>query len=433
MKNISAKVKHFLHHSIWLDTVEHAPFYQRTLYTTLRFLHALRRDINEGQLTLYAMSLVYTTLLSLVPLLAVSFSILHAFGVHNQIEPFLLQFLEPLGEKGQEISINVINFVENMDVGVLGAVGLAMLLYTVISTLTKIETAFNFIWRQPKTRSFLRRAADYTSIVLIAPVLVFSALGLIASMSSHTLVQNILSIEPLGSLFISLGQYVPYLLIIIAFTLAYLFMPNTNVSVKAALIGGGIAGVLWKFASWLFALFVANSGNYDAIYSGLAILIFFIIWLNLNWLILLFGAQIAFYIQNPQFLKDGNKHHNLNPADAEILGLIVIHKIISNYSVGNPPITTDQLARDCHVPDKLIEKIVSAFIKSGIIVETSQPSFGYTLGKPIDKLPQHVIIHAIRHNLKSSIEINHLNNTEAQKIQTSLDSIIKNNLTKTIS
>ena len=160
---------------IWETDVSTLPLWKRPMLHLVRFLYVLGRDLLEGQLTLRAMSLVYTTLLSLVPLLAISFSVLKAFGVHNQMEPFLFQFLAPLGDKGLELGREIIGFVENVKVGVLGSLGLGMLVYTVISLLHKIELSFNFIWRVNQARSIAQRFTEYLSVLVIGPFLVFSA------------------------------------------------------------------------------------------------------------------------------------------------------------------------------------------------------------------------------------------------------------------
>ena len=165
----------FLTKDLWRVDLDILKGGRAFLVKTLRLLAVSSRDFSEGLINLRAMSLVYTTLLSLVPLLAVSFSVLKGFGVHNQIEPLLLNFLAPLGPKGGEIAASIIGFVENLNVKVLGAVGLAVLLYTVFSLIQKIEDAFNDIWRVRRQRSLARKISDYMSVLLIGPVLI--ALG----------------------------------------------------------------------------------------------------------------------------------------------------------------------------------------------------------------------------------------------------------------
>ena len=188
----------------------------------LRIGYLTIRDVFfDGQLTLRAMSLVYTTLLSLVPLLAVSVSVLKGFGAHHQLELALRNFLTPLGDRGTEITDTIVRFVEGINSGLLGSVGMAMLLYTVISLMKKIEAAFNFTWHVTEDRSFARRFSDYLSVVLIGPVLVFSAMGLTATIT-HSQLYLLLAANPVTGIFISLATHlVPYLLIIFAFTLIF--------------------------------------------------------------------------------------------------------------------------------------------------------------------------------------------------------------------
>ncbi len=238
---------------MWRDKLRTCTPARRLLLSALRLGYVMLRELLGGQLNLRAMSLVYTTLLSLVPLLAVSFSVLKGFGVHNQIEPILFNFLEPLGEKGREVGEQIIGFVENVKAGVLGSVGLAFLLYTVISLIQKVESAFNFVWQVDRLRSLSQRFSSYLSVILIGPVLVFSALGITASFMSLDLVQRLLTIEPFGYLFVVASKLMPYVLICAAFTFIYVFIPNTRVRVGAALVGALVGGVLWQSTGCAFA------------------------------------------------------------------------------------------------------------------------------------------------------------------------------------
>jgi membrane protein len=288
--------------AIWATPLESLPAWRATLLRFTRLLLALVRDLASGQLTLRAMSLVYTTLLSIVPLLALSLSVLKAFGVHNQVEPALRNFLAPLGAQGEENTEHIIEFVERMNVGVLGSVGFARLLYTAVSLVQKIERSFNFIWHIAEPRSMGERFSRYLSVLLVGPILVFSALGMTAAVTSLDLVQGLLAVEPLGRLAYAAGQLLPYVLVIAAFTFIYVFVPNTHVRIWPALAGGIVGGLLWQTGGWAFAAFVAVSTRYSAIYSSLAILVLFMIWLYLSWLILLFGAAVAFYRQHPEYI-----------------------------------------------------------------------------------------------------------------------------------
>ncbi|MDH5573745.1 MAG: YihY family inner membrane protein, partial [Gammaproteobacteria bacterium] len=229
------KIFTFFHKGLWQIDTTHMPLVKKQGIGLLRVSYVLIHELSSGMLNLRAMSLVYTTLLSLVPLIAVSFSVLKGFGVHNQVEPLLQNFVAPLGPSSAEIVDKILQFVENMKVGVLGSLGLALLLYTVISLIQKIESAFNSVWHTDGKRSLARRFSDYLSVLMIGPVLVFSAIGVTATIMNHSIVQTIIEIEPFGSLIFLLGKLLPYLFVIAAFTFIYMFVPNTRVNFKSAL------------------------------------------------------------------------------------------------------------------------------------------------------------------------------------------------------
>ncbi|MGB5535475.1 MAG: YihY/virulence factor BrkB family protein, partial [Thiogranum sp.] len=246
---------------LWCDDLREVSNARRWIIVPVRLLVVLARQLIKGQLNLRAMSLVYTTLLSIVPLLAVSFSVLKGFGVHNQIEPLLMNFLQPLGPKGKELSDSIIGFVENVRVGVLGSLGLVFLLYTVVSLIQKVESSFNYVWQVDQLRGFAQRFSSYMSVVLIGPVLVFTALGVTATAMNNTMVQGLMSVEPFGDLIVLFSKLVPYLLVIAAFIFIYMFMPNTRVKFLPAFVGGVVAGILWQSSGWAFAAFIATSSN----------------------------------------------------------------------------------------------------------------------------------------------------------------------------
>jgi membrane protein len=359
---------------------------KRRLIEFIRLVYVVIRELSVGQLTLRAMSLVYTTLISMVPLLAVSFSVLKAFKVQDKVEPFLLEFLAPLGAKGEEIGVNIIGFIDNMNVGVLGAVGLGVLFYTVISLIQKIEQTFNYIWHIGNARSFLRRAADYLSVLMIGPVLVVSGLAITASMASSTFVQYIIAIDPFGALFYYAGLTIPYLMIIAAFTFMYLFIPNTSVKLGPALTGATVSGILWKTAGMLFASFTAGSTQYDAIYSSFAILIMFMIWLYLSWLIFLLGAQIAFYRQHPEYVRSSSEQIQISSRQNEKLTLMVMYWIGKHYVSASQAWTLDKLSSKLGVPSYILSQILNTLIEKGLIVETASMPSTYLPANDLDAI-----------------------------------------------
>jgi membrane protein len=397
MTVLQKKLSDFFARKVWETDIASLGTYRAFLIKLLRLVYVAVREFAKGELTLRAMSLVYTTLLSIVPLLAISFSVLKAFGLHNQVvEPFLLKALAPLGPKGEEITFKIIGFVENVRVGVLSSLGLGLLFYTVISVIQKIEKAFNYVWRIKKSRSFSRRFSDYLSIILVGPVLVFSAIALTASLTSAGIVKQLVSIEPFGTVFYVLAEIAPYLLVIAAFTFLYIFLPNTKVKFESALIGGVFAGILWETAGWAFASFVVSSTKYAAIYSGFAILILFMIWLYVSWLILLVGAQVSFYHQYPQFLTPKKEVFSPSNRFREKLTFLIMFLISDNFYHNKKPWTMNAIITHLRLPVEPVQDILTLLEQKKFILETHDEPATYVPARDIETIFLKELFHAVR-------------------------------------
>lgn len=381
--------------AIWGTELSTLPAWRVKLIRLLRGLYTLGRDLADGHLTLHATSLVYTTLLSLVPLLAVSFSVLKAFGVHNKIQPVLLRLLEPLGMKGVEITVQILVFVENIKVGVLGAMGLVLLLYTVISLLQKIEVAFNYTWHVERPRPLMQRITQYLSVLTVGPVLVFSALGITATLMSSAFTQAIIA-TPFGHVISAVTRLAPYLLIIMAFTFVYIFMPYTKVNFRSALFGGVIAGVLWQLTGWGFASFVVTSARYTAVYSGFAILVMFMLWMYVSWLILLVGASIAYYHQHPEQLAVRRRDLRLSSRVKERLALLIMAQIGQRFYNNQQAWTTEQHAQHLQIPIDMAARIIDALELYGLLARTADDPPRILPARPLETTPMLDLLHVIR-------------------------------------
>lgn len=381
---------------IWDTPIDTMPKAKQFAVTALRIGHVLIRDLAEGQLTLRAMGLVYTTLLAIVPLIAVSFSVLKGFGVHNQIEPALLNLLAPLGDKGVEITSRIIGFVDNIKVTVLGSVGLALLFYTVVSLMQKIERAFNYTWRVSEQRPFSQRFSDYLTVILIGPVLVFSALGLTATISNIEIVQTAKQVEVIGAFLQFIGRLIPYMLVIAAFTFIYVFIPNTKVKLSSALIGAVVAGILWETMGWAFAAFVVNSTKYMAIYSAFATLIVLLIWLYASWLILLIGGSIAFYVQRPEHRNLQSRILRLSNRMKEKLALMIMALIGQHYYQQREPWTLDKLSKQLKVGNEACGIMVTMLEEAGLLIRTADDPPAYLPGHALETLQLQQIVDVVR-------------------------------------
>lgn len=381
---------------VWETDTSNLSVWQARLVSAERIAYLALRDLFfDGQLSLRAMSLVYTTLLSLVPLLAVSVSVLKGFGAHHQIEVILANLLVALGDRGKEISDNVIRFVENINSGLLGSLGLALLFYTVISLMQKIERAFNYTWRVSEERSFARRFSDYLSVILIGPVLMFSAMGITATISNSALYQQLAEFAVFDFLFGAFSHLLPYLLIIIAFTMIYIFVPNTKVRFRHALVGALVAGIVWQTVGWLFASFVSKA-NYTAIYSAFAALFFFMIWLYISWSILLTGANIAFYLQNPEYRTRRRLELKLSNRLKEKLALAVMAHIATRYYTRQHPWTLPRLAQRLNVASESIHPIINCLVENELLLRTDTDPCGYIPAQAPETIQLLDVIETIR-------------------------------------
>jgi membrane protein len=349
---------------------------QKAIYQATVVANARYRD---DVLNLQAMGLTYSTLLSLVPFLAVMFSVLKAFGVQNGLEPFLAQMLQPLGAEASRVTSNIMEFVENIRVGILGAAGVAMLFYTVVTLVAKIEDALNQIWRVPRSRTWGQRVTAYLSVVLVGPVMVFTALTLTASAQSYWLVERLFEIGFVSYIFTLTTSVMPFVLLCATFTFLYKLIPYTKVRLSSALIGGATAGALWQLVGMGFAAFVANSARYAAVYSSFAIMIVFLIWLYVGWLIFLIGAEVTYFHQYPSaFIREaltGGRGHRFQ----EWLALAALGEITRRHFSDEPPVEQTELATRFGVSS--LGNLIDDFVRAGILLRSAEPE-GVALARP---------------------------------------------------
>ncbi len=362
----------------------------------LRILYAILRDVTEGKFTLRATSLVYTTLIALVPLLALAFSVLQAFGVHNQIEPILTRLFAPLGDRGLEISTSIIAFVEDARVGVIGTVGLIFLVVTGISLIRKIEQFFNQAWHASKRRSYGQRFADYISVVFFGPILLVATIALTASLTSLSFINQFAEFPVLGGLIGGVGRLLPFALIISAFTFFYFFLPNATVRFRSALTGGVIAGSVWQLMGWAFATYVVTAIRYSALYSSLATLVIFMLWIYASWLILLVGSSIAFYHQHPEHMRRRGGDVVYSGRLQQKLALLVAVMIGRNYFEGRQAWTMEGLAEHLRVPGDAVEVVLEALAEKGIVTETANHPPQYVPARSFESAGASEVVEALR-------------------------------------
>lgn len=391
----SSRLSQFAKQDLWSGDLTAMSLFRRLGVQALRLATAVAMEFRHRLLDARTAGLVYTTLLSLVPFLAVMFSVLKAFGVHHVIEPFLAQALVPLGPKSKEITATIIGFVDNIKIGVLGAAGIAGLFYTTYSLIDKIEQALNAIWQVKQGRTWNRKVADYLSAVLVGPVLVFSAFGLLASLQSNTLVQHLVELEPFGTLLVWSGEMIPFLMFCGVFTFLYKMIPNTNVELRSAAIGGVSAAILWIIAGEAFAKFVAASANYSAIYSSFAVLMLFLLWLYTGWMIVLIGAQFSFFHQYPTAYLSRLLWEQGTHVFREQLALKVLRVLGHHYLKGDRPLELPELSNELNIPLSLVEEEVEHLIENGFVGRLQRPE-GVSLIKSPDLIFVKEVLDSVR-------------------------------------
>lgn len=384
-------------HEVSQGDVTDSGRFNRVANSSIGFGLRVVAKFQDRKLHLQSTSLAYTTLLSLVPFLAVTFSVLKGFGVQDQLEPILMQSLEPLGEQGVEIGQYILRYVDNLNFAVLGFMGITLLFWMVISLLTKVEEAFNAIWHVAGVRSWGRRFSDYLSVALVGPVFLFAALGVTTMALGGDYAQWLAGIQPFGMLILGLSRLIPYLLVCAAFAFLYAFLTNYPVRLVPALVGGIFAGVAWYGVGQLFAHLIAGSSKYSAIYSSLAAAVLFIMWVNIGWLILLVGAYVARYWQHPHLLRFGSSDGQEGQIRDEALALDLMTLVGHAYYFDEPKWTLASLAAHgcCGSPDQ-VKELVQSLQTSRLIVATNDEPEALLPARSLETIRLQEIVAATR-------------------------------------
>jgi membrane protein len=343
------------------------------LLRVLRYPYAVVRDLSRGEINLRAMGLVYTTLLSLIPLLAFSFAILKAFGGHRDLQPIVYEFFRPVGAAAAtELTNLVMQFANRVSSGLVGSVGLALLAWTLVGTIKKVEDSFNFVWHVEQPRSFARRLAEYTALLIAGPVLLVGFLGLSHAALSSAPVQEVVQLPLLHRLRGSVIVVAPYVMVTVFFMALYMLIPNTRVQWRAALTGALAGGILWAAVGKMFTAFVVYSTRLTIVYAGFAFVVAALLWTYFGWLILLAGAQLSFYVQNPTYLRLGLQQLRLSSVELEQLALKLMYLVGRSHVAGGRRWSVNRLATELGLPGIAVAQTVGAFERAGLLLVTDE-------------------------------------------------------------
>lgn len=356
------KTYRFLSTDIWTLRKEDTKPRNFSFYNIIKAFILAFRNTNGVNTSTQASALTYSTLLSIVPLLAVLFAIAKGFGFHNIFKEQLLTFFEGQEaaiEKSMEYIDNSLNYAHE---GIFLGIGVIFLLYSVINILSTIETSFNNIWGIPESRSYYRMFTDYLALIIIAPIILICNAGITFFLSSmdQSLVSTIV-ITPFLKI-------LPYLLIILLYILLYMYIPNTRVKFSSALLGALFAGVSFQVFQYLYMSGQIWIAKYNAIYGSFAALPLLFLWLQLTWWITLFGVELSFAYQNVHKFDFEYERNNISKRYNDFVRLLLTTLIVKRFTTGEKPLTADELSTELKIPSRLATDNLFFLTKIGLIV-----------------------------------------------------------------
>ncbi|MGA2150857.1 MAG: YhjD/YihY/BrkB family envelope integrity protein [Geobacteraceae bacterium] len=417
---IKSRLFQFFSTTLWDLEPEAFAGFRRHALKYLQITALVIKDFRDDQCMLRASALTFTTILSLVPFFALTFAVLKGFGVQNKIEPLIL---DQVAAGSHEIVDRIITYINNTNMTSMGAIGLVTLVITVISVLGNIEEAFNVIWGVKETRSIYRKFSDYLSVVITAPLLFLAAISITTTLQSQTIIKWLVETSYLGDALLFFFRLVPYLIIWLALVFLYIFIPNTRVRFKSALVGGVLAGTVWQLAQWGYIHFQVGVGKYNAIYGTLALLPVFMVWIYTSWLIVLFGVEVVYAHQNIRTFRRELHNLSFSHSQKELLCLAILQNIAIAFHFERNPWTTEHLAENLGIPVRVVGELLSFLMENGYIRATANEYPTYLPARELDRIVVENVLETLK-NHGDNCKLTRITKEELhlQKILTRLDS-----------
>ena len=394
MTKFIKKTKQFLTHDLWFADIEQGfSGAKRFFIKELQMLVLELKLLQRNNLFTRAAALTYTTLLSLIPVLAIMFMFFKAFGgkmVEEKIKPMIYDFLA--SGAGDTISEYIDSFLGSATVDALGSIGAVFLLVAVYSILSSIERSFNMVWQMNKDRSPIEQLKTYLSIVFIAPVLLIVSISLAGRL--EFIIQAGDNVWGGFSTFI-IFQLLPFFLIIVMFMFILIIMPNTKVKLKHAAVGAFIGALLYTILKAIFIHYTKKAGNYGVIYGSLAALPFFMLWIYSSWIIVLLSVQITFVRQNIHNLKHMEINVETNRVDKLKIAFMIVYKILKDFIDGNERSNLTEISSKLDIHLKDVNQCLTKLEQSGIVIEIAKKQNAYTLNIPVEKLTVNRVLDAV--------------------------------------
>ena len=431
MKDIGKKLKAasaFIKHDVWrIRRSQLSPGKSFSL-NIVRVLLLSLRGFDEDKCNLRASALTFYSLISIVPVVAMAFGIAKGFGLEKVLEEQLRSKLAG----HEEIIVNVIQFshslLENTKGGLIAGIGLVVLFWAVLKMLGQIEDSFNDIWGVKEKRTIGRMFADYLSLMLICPFILVLSSGVTVFVATQVtmIIDKFAILGRVSSIVFFLLELLPYTLMWGLFTFLYVFMPNTKVRFASGLLAGIITGTIFQIVQLGYVTFQVGVVKYNAIYGSFAALPLFLVWLQLSWLIVLYGAELSFAHQNvdtyefePDVLQASHRFKTL-------LALQITAHLIKNFIKGERPVTAREISDKMEIPLRFVNEIIFELNESNIISAAEiegDGEHGYQPAIDINVLTIQYVINAME---KRGInEMPFTGNTEFAHLSASMDAFGK--------
>ena len=389
MINKFKELQKFLQVDLWKVKVNSLPRGKAFLYRQLRILMITFSEFEKDKCSEKASALTYFSLLSVVPVVAMAYGISTAFGMEEYLMEELSLYLSGQGEVLDYIMTFSNKMLSTASGGLISGISLVFLIYAVVRLLNNIEVAFNDIWATEKGRSLKRKLTDYMSVIFLGPlILILSGTVTVfvtSQIESFTENMDILNFVKPGILF--LIRLIPYTLVWFLLFLVYIVFPNAPVKIKAALLAGIIAGSSYQLLQLGWIEGQVFLSKYNAIYGTFAALPLFLIWLQLSWMILLFGAELAFAIQNVTTWAYDNEDLKINLRTRRKLTLLIMKHVIKDFEKSEGPVAFNKLTRDLVIPHRFVREAVNDLENAGLLVRVKNDDEElYVPGMDINKI-----------------------------------------------
>ena len=408
--SLKAKIINFIRVDIWRIRAKDISRTRYFFIKQLRIFLLATRGFAKDKCPLSASALTFYSVLSIVPVVAMAFGIAKGFGFQKLLEKELLGKFQGQEEVMNRVVAFAHSLLENTKGHLIASFGILFLLWTVIKLLTQIEHSLNDIWEVKSPRTYGRKFSDYLSIMLISPILFIlsSSVTVFITTQISVITQKVSLIGMFSPVIFFMVKLIPYGLIWILFIFIYMIMPNTKVNFSSGLIAGIIAGTIYQIAQWAYITFQVGMARYNAIYGSFAALPLFLIWIQLSWLIVLFGAEISFayqYVDTYDFEPD---RRYISPAFKKLLSLQVSRLIISTFLKAEPPLSAISISKTLQIPIRLVEQILEELVEAGIVSDTEvkkNKEMSYQPARDINAITINTVIEALEQKGVNNIPV----------------------------